>query len=599
MNFLISSQKGQKDGLSLIETLIAVSLFVIVSMSIYGGFTQLMRGLAVLEIKNKAISLANEKIEIARNLPYGDVGILNGIPSGKLLSQENIERGGTVFNVVTAVRNIDDPFDGTFDGNPQDEDPNDYKLVQIEISCPDCLLDETITFYTRVSPQALETGGDTGALFIRVLDSYGQPISGADVSIFSDDSTSTINIQDVSDNEGYLRVYEVPPGIEAYEISVSKEGYSSEQTYPTGSPTNPLPDRPHLNVLVDEITTASFAIDELSYLSIRTREEDCSSVPNVDFSIFGSKTIGYDVYKYDTNLNSGGSGRIDIDELEWDNYTIDVTDDNYELYGASTLLPIKVNPNTDQSVNLVIGPKDPNMLLVQVQDTSTNLPLSNAEVTLSKSGYEEIKMTGNGFINQTDWSGGPGQEEYFNESRFDSTDNNVDYSIFGQIVLDTFNGDYLSGGWIESSIMDLGTTSNFLNINWLNEGQPANTSAKFQLATHETYTATSTWDFVGPSGSDSNYYNTAGESIYSGHNGDRYLKYKAFLESESATSTPLISDVNFTFSSDCVAPGQVMFSDLDPGIYYIKVERAGYTTFEMVDLEVSEEWEILNVPMTR
>jgi len=598
MNFFLLKENNNNKGFGLVETLIAVTLFVTVSMAAYGGFTQLLKGLTYLEIKNAAITLANEKIEIARNLPYDDVGVVGGIPSGKLIQQEEISRGGYNFTVVTTVRNIDDEYDGTFEGSEQDESPNDYKLVQIDVSCQACIYGQEMNFYTRVSPQNLESAGQDGAIFVRVLDSFGQPLQGANINVFSN-ATTSININDVSDSEGYLKLYNIPPESEAYEITVSKNNYSTEQTYTTGDPNNPLPNKPHLNVVSGEVTSSSFAIDKLSYLSLKTREDSCSTVSNVDFNIHGSKTIGYEVYKFDADLNSGNTGRIDIEELEWDNYSIDLIDNDYELYGASSLFPIKVNPDTDQSVNLIVGDNDPNMLLVQVEDTSTGLPLSNAVVTLEKGSYDEEKTTGNGFINQTDWSGGEGQESYNNQTKFSETDNNIDYSVMGQLTLDLFSDEYVSDGYLESSIIDLGTTSNFISLNWLNNSQPASTTAKFQLATNEIINASTTWDFVGPDGDEEKYYLNSGESIYSGHSGDRYLKYKLFLETEATSSTPLISDVNFTYSSDCFAPGQVMFNGLDTGTYHLTVEREGYITYEILDLEVSKEWDLIKVQMTQ
>jgi hypothetical protein len=84
------------------------------------------------------VALANEQLEVARNLPYSDVGIVAGWPIGKIPYQKTEIRHGANFVVTTTVRNIDDPFDGTIGGTPNDPSPADYKLVDLSLDCPNC-----------------------------------------------------------------------------------------------------------------------------------------------------------------------------------------------------------------------------------------------------------------------------------------------------------------------------------------------------------------------------------------------------------------------------------------------------------------------------
>jgi hypothetical protein len=93
---------------------------------------------------------------------------------------------------------------------------------------------------TRIAPKSLEGTGNNGALFISVFDSNGQPVSEADVYIKYNATTTPIIIEDMSQiMMECLQVIDASPGVEAYEITVSKDGYSTERTYATGDVNNP------------------------------------------------------------------------------------------------------------------------------------------------------------------------------------------------------------------------------------------------------------------------------------------------------------------------------------------------------------------------
>ena len=59
-----------------------------------------------------ATALANEQLEIIRNLPYSEVGTVGGLPHGLIPATQNLNRDGQDFIVHTIIRSLDDPFDG-------------------------------------------------------------------------------------------------------------------------------------------------------------------------------------------------------------------------------------------------------------------------------------------------------------------------------------------------------------------------------------------------------------------------------------------------------------------------------------------------------
>ena len=112
-------------GFTLVETLVGSVVFALVALSAYQAFSGLMGAVMASRAKIAATSLANEQFEIIRNLTYEDVGIINGLPSGKIQREKIVTRDNYSFNLQTTIRNVDDPFDGTIGGSPSDSSPSD------------------------------------------------------------------------------------------------------------------------------------------------------------------------------------------------------------------------------------------------------------------------------------------------------------------------------------------------------------------------------------------------------------------------------------------------------------------------------------------
>lgn len=104
-------------------------------------------------------------------------------------------------------------------------------------------------------------------------------------------------------------------------------------------------------------------------------------------------------------------------------------------------------------------------------------------------------------------------------------------------------GCYFPSGTLESSSHDCGHSADFGTISWDSE-TPSSTELKFQIATNND---NSTWNFVGPDGSSATYYTTSGADIWSEHDGDRYIKYKAYLLTSDGDRTPKLKEVRITY----------------------------------------------------
>jgi prepilin-type N-terminal cleavage/methylation domain-containing protein len=458
-------------GFTLVETVVGVAVFALVATAMYMSFTRMFDAVRVNRVRIVAAELVSEQIEILRNLPYTSVGVQGGIPSGVIVAVKTVVRDGFSFLVNTTVRNIDDPFDGTIGGSPNDLSPADYKKVEVEVTCPTCRGFSSASFTTSISPKNLETTTNNGALFVQVLDGNGQPVSDASVTVVNASSTPPINLTDSTGANGMLQLVDVPPGVNTYHISVTKPGYTSEITYPIAGVGNPNPLKPHATVVIQQVTQISFSIDMFSSMNVSSVTSNCASIPAVDFNLKGTRLIGLapDVLKYDQNHASDGFGALILPALEWDSYALTVNEPAYNLAGTVPIAIFALTPNTALNFQMILAPKINKAVMVSVKDAATQLPVSGATVRLTGPGdYDMTLTTGRGFLRQTDWSGGAGQSAIGAVDQYLSDNGNVDSAApAGEIKLkDTF-GAYSATGELTSSTFDTGSASNFYNCSCL------------------------------------------------------------------------------------------------------------------------------------
>jgi hypothetical protein len=493
---------------------------------------------------------------------------------------QTLTRAGMTYIATTTVRNIDQPFDGTAGGAPNDLSPADNKLIEIDITCITCVNFRPLVLTSWIGPKDLEGSSTNGSLFVQAIDSNGLAISGVNVNIVATSTIPPVSISDVTATSGLLQLVDAPPANEGYQISVSKPGYSSEQTYAkTSTTTNPV--KPNATIVAQTVTQLTFAIDRTSTLNFSSVSPSCGIVPNVNLHMNGTKIISTspDVLKYDQWMKTNGGGQLTLNDIEWDSYTLAATSSTYELAGVMPLQPFTIAPGSTQNIQLVMMPKDPPSVLVTVKDAGTGLPVTGATVTLDLSGASTTMTTGRGFMSQTDWSGGGGQSDFAVSNQYSTDDGNIDaITVPGQVTLLNALGVYQPSGVLYSSTFDTGSASNFYQFLFQPTNQPTavgDSPVEFQLASGN---STSSWTYLGPDGTAATYYNATTTDISATNNGNRYLRYKLFLSTASSSYSPSVSDIQFTFTSSCVPPGQVLFQNLSVGTYDISVSKAGYTT---------------------
>ena len=375
-------------GFTLIEVMIGSAIFLVVVIAAYNAYSSLYKLANVGQIKTLAIQLAHEQFEIIRNASYSNVGIVNSVPSGVFPASQTLTRGGVDFRVETTIRNVDLPFDGQMGSstNP-DSNPADNKLVQIKVDCSTCQSFQPIILTGQIAPTGLEiTNPNNGSILVQVFNANGQPVSNASIHAVDIATTTSVIINDVTDNQGTLHIIDVPAGANAYSISASKSGYSTDKTYSIGGSGNPSPVKPHATVVAGQLTEISFNIDALSTVNIISVATSCSPVANFHFTMTGAKQIGANVPKFLQNMSTNGSGLYSSSTFEWDSYTITPNDSSYELLGLNPLNPISVNPGSVQNISLVTISKNSKSLLATVEDAASKVALSDFSIELDGPG---------------------------------------------------------------------------------------------------------------------------------------------------------------------------------------------------------------------
>lgn len=564
-----------KQGFTLVEAMIAIAILLIFASGVYGGIRLVFQVVYQSRLRILESAILNEQVEIVRNMSFFDVGIVNGSPSGLLERNVTTTRNGIDFLITRTIRNIDDPFDGTIGGTPNDTAPADYKLVDISIICTACAQREPLVVSTFAGPKYLEGNPDNGALFIEVIDASGQPVQGATVRLVSTSTDPTYDFEDTTGNDGFLRVVDLAAGQNAYHITVTKDGYTRDMT--TTSVANPT--KPPASVVAQDVTSRTFSIDVVSTLNIETKTAVCAPIAAADGQIAGSRVIGTepDSLLIDTTFTTDGDGAFTFADMPWDTYSLIPT--GYDLVGAIPMLPLEMLPGSETDLSLILGPSTADSLLVHVEDSSTGDPVSSSTVTIVEGGSTFIRTTGIGTLRQLSWIGGAGQSMYTDETRYAADDGNL--TIGADIELVDLSGAYVSDGWLESSTFDLGGSTNFVSLDWGPYAQPAQTgtsSVRLQFASSNSSTPAS-WNFLGPDGTNSTYYTPELLSINDVHNGDQFARYRVYLSTASSSYTPTVSDVAFTYVAQCTPPGQAYFGGISDETYTITVSSTGYTSY--------------------
>lgn len=397
-------------GFTLVEAAVFLFIFALITVvffQVYAYGTAL-----IVQSKNRlgAIALATQKMEIVHSLDYDAIGTTTGIPNGDLVEDEIVQVNNSQFHVHTFVQYIDNAYDGTLGGSPNDPIPNDSKRIRIEVSWGDETDAETIALFSTLAPLGIEQSAGGGILSVNILDSEGNGVSSATVTIVNSSVTPAVNVTTHTDATGNLFLVGAPASSQGYQITFSKSGYFGSATYAPYPTTTFIPTDVHASVVDAAVNPATFVMDRESALELSTEDPFGEALSDVEYRIEGGRQLGSvfgssppePVYGFSDDDSTNGSGDKEYSDMSYGTYTweLDPAESTYTFVGLDPESGLSANtiellPGTTMPVKMILADEAVNGALFTVTSTTDGQVINGASVKLSNSGlsYDETVIT--------------------------------------------------------------------------------------------------------------------------------------------------------------------------------------------------------------
>lgn len=229
----------------------------IIALSTYGLFTALVKSALYTKRKAVSLTLSTNQMEYLKSLSYDSLAVAGGsiYSTNPLPASKTQTINGVTYTTRTTIDLIDDAYDGCGSyptlalkqlycrnypppaaAPATDLNPGDYKIIHVATYDP--ANTKLAEVDTQVSARVAETSSNTGALFVKVIDNNGNPISGATVNVVDNVLNPHVSVSDSSDINGTAIFYDLPPDTANfnYIISATYNAYSSLSTIaPSGA----------------------------------------------------------------------------------------------------------------------------------------------------------------------------------------------------------------------------------------------------------------------------------------------------------------------------------------------------------------------------
>lgn len=253
-------------GVTLIDTVVGTALMLVIFLGIAAAFQLSVDVVSSNKARAGAIALLNERMEYIHSLSYGAIGTSGGIPPGALAQNETITLNGVTFNRRTLIVYQDDSRDGSAGGDGNGIQA-DSKVAKVDVSWQSRTGTRHIIAVARIAPlTGLESAVSGGTLTVNAVDAQGAALPSAQITVVN--ASTSVNLTTYTSASGTVQLIGTPAG-SGYQVTVTKSGYSTAQTYSATSQ-NTSPNPGHLTVSNSVTTSATFAIDLLGTKTVRT-----------------------------------------------------------------------------------------------------------------------------------------------------------------------------------------------------------------------------------------------------------------------------------------------------------------------------------------
>lgn len=254
-------------GFSLIDVVVGIALILILFLSLFGILKASLMVSSLVRAKTGASAVAATHMEYLRGISYNSLGTVGGIPSGSVPQYATTTENGISYVTHTFINYVDDQADGT-GASDTNGITTDYKRASITVSYTLRNQQKSVDLVSNFAPPGIETASNGGTLVVKAVTATGAPVINASVAITNTSLSPQVNIATFTNTDGLVSL----PGAatsSSYQIAVSKNGYSSAQTYARDT-TNQNPNPGFLTVSLNQTTTGTFPVDLLSTFSLAT-----------------------------------------------------------------------------------------------------------------------------------------------------------------------------------------------------------------------------------------------------------------------------------------------------------------------------------------
>lgn len=217
LNRMLAKARASQDGLTLIEVIVAVVVFAIISTGVAYTVVAVLNVTRQSSAREEATNLAAQDIDLDRSIAN-----LFSLLSDTYTTKVN----GVTYTVTRDVEWVTDSSVtakcGTGGGNLE------YKRVNVTVGWSGQSSSTAVVHAdTVINPDTRINDGSHGTILVRVSDASGAGVSGVTVtavpSAVPNGATTLTSTPAVTDNEGCSYILSVTPG--TYDVKVSRSGY--------------------------------------------------------------------------------------------------------------------------------------------------------------------------------------------------------------------------------------------------------------------------------------------------------------------------------------------------------------------------------------
>lgn len=363
--------RDSEHGFTLMETLVAMSVLLVALAAFVPLYYTAVTYTLNNQARSTAMSLATREMEHIRNLPYEQVGLVGGNPSGVLVAdRDERHSNGQLFHIAIRVWWVDDSFDGTA-GEGSDSMPNDYKRAQVTVTKTGGGGRILARLSSDISRQSEEPPSSGGNIIVRVYLTDGTtPVEDAKVEIIEGPSSGLVAW---TDRLGQVLFAELNPSQTQgdYSIKVTKTGYAVRPDLEIQTTT----------VILGQTRTLEFIMDIAGDLVVHLRDPSGNLVNKHSTLVLSSADMG------DVKYNSS-DGNFHISSLFPGNYEIEADAASYNP--TSTPISLVITSRESKEINITLQPTPSGHLHLEVTDKLRDAPLGPASVSITRVSTGEV-----------------------------------------------------------------------------------------------------------------------------------------------------------------------------------------------------------------